>query len=129
VGGPVGCIQGSTHDNGEFASITLRSWQVGTNGPPSKRDPSARSQTSKDNEPIYLPTNLDRVWKKAQKKGETNLENLSFELDVSSIVISTNTFGDFSKSTIVSKLLNEKPYGILLKRRGSCGRSSSTNFR
>lgn len=82
---------------------------MGTSGlKPKKRDPS---QTSKDDEPIYLPENLDRVWRKAQKardQSKTTLEELSFELDVSSIVISTNAFGDFSKSTIVSELLTEE---------------------
>jgi hypothetical protein len=41
------------------------------------------SQTSKDDEPIYLPTILKRVWRKAQDDrdpNETRLENLSFEL-------------------------------------------------
>jgi hypothetical protein len=41
------------------------------------------------------------VWTKARE----DLENLSFDLDVSSIIISTNSFGDFSKSTVISELL------------------------
>jgi hypothetical protein len=98
------CQKGETW----VASITLRSWRVDKNGL-QRKDKS--SQTSKDDEPIYLPTILKRVWRKAQDDrdpNETRLENLSFELDVSSIVISTNAFGDFSKSTIVSKLIGEE---------------------
>jgi len=95
------CQRGETW----VASITLRSWRVDRNGP---QPPGKSSQTSKDDEPIYLPTILKRVWQKAQNDRDqrrTPLEKLSFELDVSSIVISTNAFGDFSKSTIVSKLI------------------------
>jgi hypothetical protein len=98
------CQKGDTW----VASITLRSWRVDKNGL-QRKDKS--SQTSKDDEPIYLPTILKRVWRKAQNArdpNETPLEKLSFELDVSSIVISTNAFGDFSKSTIVSKLIGEE---------------------
>jgi hypothetical protein len=97
------CQKGDTW----VASITLRSWRVDKNGP----QPTYKSsQISKDDEPIYLPTILKRIWRKAQNERdpkETPLEKLSFELDVSSIVISTNAFGDFSKSTIVSTLLGE----------------------
>jgi hypothetical protein len=82
------------------ASITLRSWQVGERGP---EPPKKSTNSSKDDEPIYLPQNLKKVWEKAKQIEE----KLSFELDVSSIVISTNAFGDFSKSTIVSKLIGK----------------------
>jgi hypothetical protein len=99
------CRKGETW----VASITLRSWRVDSNGPPSDDD---QSQAFKDDEPIYLPQKFKKVWgyasqKKKKKLGleKLNLEELSFELDVSSIVISTNAFGDFSRCTVVSKLI------------------------
>jgi hypothetical protein len=54
-----------------------------------------------DDEPIYLPMNLEEVWLPTVNK------KLSFELEVSSIVISTNAFGDFSKCTVISDLIGK----------------------
>lgn len=46
------------------------------------------------------------------------MEKLSFELGVSSIVISTNAFGDFSKCTVISKLVgNDDMEGIVQSAR------------
>ncbi|KAE9364857.1 hypothetical protein N431DRAFT_474422 [Stipitochalara longipes BDJ] len=66
----------------------------------------------KDDEPIYLLRNLREVWKATQKP------QLSFELEISSIVLSTNPFGDFSKCTIISELIDrEEMKGIVNEAR------------
>jgi hypothetical protein len=61
------------------------------------------STDTPDDDPITLPTNLEDVW-----KIKSIDRNLKFVLDISSIVISTNAFGDFSKCTVISELINEK---------------------
>jgi hypothetical protein len=86
-------------------SITLRSWRVACTGPP----PTRARQTFSDSEPIYLPQYLERVWASGQIVEKTfPLKMLSFELCTSSIVMSTNAFGDFSKCTIVSDFLDNR---------------------
>jgi hypothetical protein len=90
-----------------IAGITLRSWRVAFTGP----QPTHAVQGFSDDEPIYLPLYLESVarTKIAGRSGKKlPLEMLSFELDTSSIVMSTNTFGDFSKCTIVSDLLDNE---------------------
>jgi hypothetical protein len=50
---------------------------------------------------IQLPKELRRIWEK-----KVDNENMVFDMDVSSIVLSTNPFGDFSKCTIVTELFD-----------------------
>lgn len=55
----------------------------------------------------YLkPNKFDRLFKNKEKTKNVK-KNWFFELDVSSVVISTNSFGDFSKVTVVSELISE----------------------
>jgi hypothetical protein len=89
------------------ASITLRSWRVESE-PVEKNKKGKRiekredlSDTSpEDCHDFRLPLNLKQVW--VQKKGVG--EDTIFKPEVSSIVLSTNSFGDFSKCTVVSGL-------------------------
>jgi hypothetical protein len=102
------CERGDTW----IASITLRSWLVRENSDAK----FAKAQTFKDDESIYLP-DLKPLWKNTWKEKEKpRLQKLSFELDVSSIVISTNDFGDFSKCTVVSLLLGDDDMEIIVKQ-------------
>jgi hypothetical protein len=55
---------------------------------------------------------LEPVWSKT-KKVKVN-ENLRFELEVASIIISTNAFGDFSKCTVISKLIEEEDMKVIV---------------
>jgi hypothetical protein len=60
-----------------------------------------------DDEPIKLPEKLQDALP-LKKSGETVVDkNLTFVLEVSSIVISTNAFGDFSQCTIISELIDD----------------------
>ncbi len=61
------------------------------------------SQKFSDDEPICPPIHLKDVW--IEVNGIS--EDLAFELEMSSAILSTNAFGDFSKCTIVSELLDE----------------------
>lgn len=63
--------------------------------------------------PIRLPHHLESVAnltqlineKNRQRKSEKNLQHKIFQPQVSSFVLATNGFGDFSKCTIMSQLL------------------------
>jgi len=57
-----------------------------------------------DDKPMVPPQNLKDRWPDNLKE---HLGKLSFELRVSSVVISTNSFGDFSKCTIISDLISQ----------------------
>lgn len=87
------------------ANITLRTWRVNDY---CEHPTDTQAQTFKDDEPIHLP-DLQKLWQKdAEKtKERRELEMLCFELDVSSIVLSTNEFGDFSKCFVWSKLIGK----------------------
>ncbi len=116
------------------ASITLRSWRKGSKPQADKTAIGKQTDTAKakkkthwrtrypekedvaskrrmgpfqpgfsDDNPISLPTKMKSAWKDVAGIDE----NLIFELDMSSIIMSTNSFGDFSKCTIISELLDE----------------------
>jgi len=93
------------------ASITLRSWRVESE-PVEKNKKGERiekrddlSDTSpEDCHDFRLPLNLKQVWE--QKKGVG--EDIIFKPEVSSIILSTNSFGDFSKCTVVSGIFPDK---------------------
>jgi hypothetical protein len=95
------CQRGETW----VATITLRSWRMN----PTILSKSDRLRTFKDDEPIFFPDYVETaVWEDApQNYLLEDFKDVCFELDVSTMVISTNSFGDFSKCTLVSKLVNE----------------------
>jgi len=103
-----------------IARITLRSWiqQVSTSD-----SPAAESQ---NDVPIILPINrsgadddapiiFPEALKDSQEVGDANVpvpaaettEPKKFKLTVSSLVISTNSFGDFSKLTLMSETIDD----------------------
>jgi hypothetical protein len=104
------CQRGETW----VASITLRSWRVSWDEEIARdksRDP--KFQNSFDD--FYLPTNLKHVWEKVGERVKTVKinKNTIFRPEVSSIILSTNSFGDFSKCTVVSEFMDhEKMKGI-----------------
>jgi hypothetical protein len=65
-----------------------------------------KCQNSSDD--FYLPTNLKHVWEKVGKEVESVSKNTIFRPEVSSIILSTNSFGDFSKCTVVSEFMEEE---------------------
>jgi hypothetical protein len=70
------------------------------------REAGGRKRTTPlltDDEPVYFPEELRDVW-----EGEGVNERLTFELTMSSVVLSTNPFGDFSKCTVITELLDDK---------------------
>ena len=84
------------------ASITLRSWRA-------DREPVDLQKSSDDIKPQFrLPSNsnLSQVWKRQSVKDVD--EQTIFKPEVSSIILSTNSFGDFSKCTVVSEFMDDK---------------------
>jgi len=111
------------------ASITLRCWKENSGKNESKplqqpkgqcrfwRRPIVQNNRAGDygygeDRPITLRKSQENAWSKSQRE-EVKKGELRFELDVSSIVLSTNAFGDFSKCTIVSELIEEEDVGEL----------------
>jgi hypothetical protein len=103
------------------ASITLRCWRQGQIGPRPKPKSTAPGimglgqaqhelKNYDEDQTIYLQDNLQKVWRKAANT-DVSSGKLSFELDISSVVLSTNEFGDFSNCTIVSELLDDDSSG------------------
>jgi len=104
------------------AGITLRSWQVvrkapnsattlpGPSGPPSGPKTSVSSNTAESSSGESFQSHFpdDRPVKPPDDWEDRLGEVSHFELEVSSIVISTNTFGDFSKCTILSELIQQE---------------------
>lgn len=84
------------------SSITLRTWLAGDTARNNGRR-ATQSKNASHSGIIYLEKSLERIWSRGSEKRET----WTFELDISSIVISTNSFGDFSKVTVVSELISE----------------------
>ena len=102
------------------ASITLRSWQVSEVSDTDlaeleKVDPSSdSSQNPFDG--FRLPWNLRKFWHKSDVTEVSR--NTMFKPEVSSIILSTNSFGDFSKCTVVSgltgdEIIEEKMHSIV----------------
>ena len=81
------------------AFITLPSWRVEWEDVDSKRDRRAGSKSQGSTE-FRLPPNLKLLWETVEGVGS----GTTFKLNVSSIVLSTNGFGDFSKCTVLSEL-------------------------
>ena len=96
-------------------SITLRSWRV-EDDQKVKRDKPSNKLSHSPSEGFLLPWNLRHVWGK--RKGDNEKpevgEDTIFKPEVSSVILSTNAFGDFSKCTVVSELIdNEKMESIV----------------
>lgn len=86
------------------ASITLRSWRVHSEDLAGDKECTKESQNSSDDFP--LPRNLRPVWEKLKKPDVD--ERTIFKPEVSSIILSTNAFGDFSQCTVVSEFMDHK---------------------
>jgi hypothetical protein len=69
-----------------------------------RRDPMC--QNSFDD--FYLPTNLRQVWEKVGEKVPNVNKKTIFRPEVSSIILSTNFFGDFSKCAVVSEFMDRE---------------------
>ena len=96
-------------------SITLRSWRV-EDDQKVKRDKPSNKPCPGPSEGFLLPWNLRHIWGK--RKGDSEKpkvgEDTIFTPEVSSVILSTNAFGDFSKCTVVSELIdNEKMESIV----------------
>ena len=78
------------------------------------KDEIVRDDTTRDRmcqnsfDDFYLPTNLKQVWEKVGEEVPNVNKNTIFRPEVSSIILSTNSFGDFSKCTVVSEFMNRK---------------------
>jgi hypothetical protein len=75
------------------ASITLRSWRVHDKDvihrAPGDAPTDPKLQNSADD--FYLPTNLKQVWDQVSGINDRTI----FKPEVASIILSTNSFGDF----------------------------------
>ena len=89
--------------------ITLRSWRVEDDKKVKRNKPSNKPAPN-SSKGFLLPWNLRHVWGKKKGDGEKpNVgEDTIFKPEVSSVILSTNAFGDFSKCTVVSELINDE---------------------
>jgi hypothetical protein len=80
------------------ASITLPSWVV-------QQASSKREEHDGKGNPteFFFPRKYHEVWENVPDVNE----NMIFKLKVSSLILSTNAFGDFSKCTVVSGLSDD----------------------
>lgn len=85
-----------------IASITLPSWAV-QQAPPTGEELSSSKGPHGNPTEFSFPWKYHEVWEKVP---EVN-ENMIFKLQVSSLILSTNAFGDFSKCTVVSGLFKD----------------------
>lgn len=85
-----------------IASITLPSWAVQQASLTSEELSSSKGPHGNPTE-FSFPWKYHEVWEKVP---EVN-ENMIFKLKVSSLILSTNAFGDFSKCTVVSGLFKD----------------------
>jgi hypothetical protein len=99
------CQAGNT---GWVLSITVQSWRLRINPVP-KPPTEKRPQTFRDDKPIDFPSYVEGDFKglPPQYQFWGPFSNLRFEPDISTAILSTNAFGDFSKFTLVSKLLGD----------------------
>jgi hypothetical protein len=96
------------------ASITLRSWRV-EEGKGIRRNKSSNEPPPNPSEAFLLPWDLRPVWRKRKAKGKkpkvgekTSVgDDTIFKPEVSSLILSTNAFGDFSKCTVVSEFIDD----------------------
>jgi len=93
------------------ASITLRSWRVHDKDvihrAPGDAPTDPKLQNSADD--FYLPTNLKQVWDQVSGINDRTI----FKPEVASIILSTNSFGDFSKCTLVAEFIDPDTMRIL----------------
>jgi hypothetical protein len=89
-----------------IAGITLKSWQVEYEETGNRSDSPSQNPSSDD--PFRAPDNLSSLWKKLRRADKKLIEKMIFKPEMSSIVISTNAFGDFSKCTLVTELIGDK---------------------
>jgi hypothetical protein len=97
------------------ASITLRSWRV--EDKKVKRNKPSNKPSSNSSEGFLLPWNLRQVWGEKKGNGEKPKvgEDTIFKPDVSSVILSTNAFGDFSKCTVVSEFIDDEKMKSIVK--------------
>ncbi|KAI1652473.1 hypothetical protein F4813DRAFT_377824 [Daldinia decipiens] len=91
------------------ARITVRGWsmsKVTQKGRKENNDYQDSIFKARSNEPITVPHLLEDLHKKAV--GEKQAVPIVVELKISSIVLSTNKFGDFSQCTIISERLGSR---------------------
>ena len=69
----------------------------------SKKETQSSSLSQNSSDEFLLPRNLRQVWGKVKDVNEETI----FKLEVLSIVLSTNSFGDFSKCTVISGLIGD----------------------
>ncbi|PMD41100.1 hypothetical protein L207DRAFT_320963 [Hyaloscypha variabilis F] len=92
------------------ASITLASWQVEKGEINTFRPLGKSSQDLLDSTSLCFPRDLHQISGKLK-----DLEQLIFRSRMSSFVISTNAFGDFSKCTIVTELIGSERMDLIVK--------------
>lgn len=83
------------------ARITLRSW---SRRPRDQTPPTVPVGTSED-DPICLPEHLFKAALKSNSEAYKIGESDCVNLEVSSVVLSSNAFGDFSKCSVVSRII------------------------
>ena len=102
-------------------SITLRSWSFShTKGTlkckrhnaerPRSGESGDRKEQCPEDEPMRLPTHLHEPFEKINPKAHQEEDEWSgvISLAASSIVLSTNEFGDFSKCSIISEIFKDE---------------------
>jgi hypothetical protein len=100
--------------------ISLRSWSLVEkpndpdnslrgNGSADPDDPKEDYLHSTDDDPIFLPPTLTEPLKTVNKSlsKKEEIEPHQVMLKVSSIIISTNGFGDFSKCSVITDLISD----------------------
>jgi hypothetical protein len=85
---------------------------VGNTEKNSKKKPEKHSEKKPENNTENVPEKESRKIKK-KAVNDVEDENLTFMLEVSSVAISTNAFGDFSKCTIISELIGKEIMDII----------------
>lgn len=98
------------------ASITLRSWRV-EEGKKVKRNKPSNKPAPNSSKGFLLPWNLRQVWGGKKGDGEKPKvgEDTIFKPQVSSVILSTNAFGDFSKCTVVSEFIGDEKMKPIVK--------------
>ena len=93
------------------ASITLRGWRVHTEDEINKARGVELTDLKRQNsaDDFYLPRNLMQVWENVVGLSKQT----SFKPEAASIILSTNSFGDFSKCTVVAEFIDPEKMTIL----------------
>lgn len=88
------------------ARITVRSWKKVTIDVPAKPEVKDHNDDlAMEDLPIRVPTFLESWFKKKDPEGYTDAFSHAIELRTSSVVLSTNGLGDFTKCTIISQTI------------------------